>query len=67
MPSQTPLEHLVLLEQGFPEQQDDLKQITEAYLLARYSQKPISHEEFDSVKKAWQRAAAYHTPSRVRG
>ncbi len=65
-PAQTPLEHLELLEQKFPLQQDDLKQITAAYLLARYSQKPISQEEFDSAKKAWQRAVAYHTPSRVR-
>ncbi len=67
VPSQTPLEHLVLLEQGFPEQQDDLKQITEAYLLARYSQKPTSQEEFYKVKKVWQRIVAYHTRSRVRG
>ena len=62
IPSQTPLEHLELLEHKFPQQQDDLKQITEAYLLARYSQKAISQEEFDRVKKAWQRAVAYHTP-----
>jgi hypothetical protein len=60
--SQTPLEHLELLEQGFPEQQDDLKQITEAYLLARYSQKPTSQEEFHRVKKAWQRTVAYRIP-----
>jgi hypothetical protein len=59
VPSQTPLEHLVLLKQRFPQQQDDLKQITEMYLLARYSRKPISHEEFDRVRKAWQRAVAY--------
>jgi hypothetical protein len=56
----------VLLEQKFPQQQDDLKQISEAYLLARYSQKPTSREEFDRVKEAWQRTVAYHTPSRVR-
>jgi len=43
-----------------------LKQITEAYLLARYSQKPVPREEFDSVNEAWQRAVAYHTPSRFR-
>ena len=61
-PAQTPLEHLVLLEQRFPQRQDDLKQVTGAYLLARYSQKPISQEEFDRVEKAWQRAVAYHTP-----
>ena len=60
-PSQTPLEHLELLEQKFPQRHGDLKQITEAYLLARYSQKLISQEEFDGVKKAWHRALAYHT------
>ena len=43
-----------------------LKQITEAYLLARYIQKPVSREEFNSVKEAWQRAVAHHTPSRFR-
>jgi len=66
IPSQTPLEHLELLEHKFPQQQDDLKRVTEGYLLARYSQKPVSQEEFDSVKKAWQRATAYHTPSQVK-
>lgn len=60
LPSQTPLEHLVLLEQGFPQQQDDLRQITDAYLLARYSQKTISQEHFDSARQAWQRIIAYH-------
>ena len=58
IPSQTPLEHLELLEHKFPQQQDDLKRVTEGYLLARYSQKPVSQEEFDRVKKAWQRAVA---------
>ncbi len=66
VPAQTPLEHLVLLEQRFPQRQDDLKQVTEAYLLARYSQKPVSQEEFDRARKAWQRAVAYHNP-RVSG
>jgi hypothetical protein len=59
--SQTPLEHLELLVQKFPQQQDGLKQVTEAYLLARYSRKPVSQEEFDRVKKVWQVTAAYHT------
>ena len=62
IPSETPLEHLELLEHKFPQQQDDLKRVIEGYLLARYSQKPVSQEEFDSIKKAWQRAVAYHTP-----
>jgi hypothetical protein len=66
LPWQTPLEHLALLEQGFPQQQDDLRQLTETYLSARYSRKPVSPEEFDSAQKAWQRAMAYHSPSRGR-
>jgi hypothetical protein len=66
-PSQTPLEHLELLVQKFPQQQDGLKRITEAYLLARYSQKPISQEEFYRVKKVWQRMMAYHNRSWARG
>ncbi|MGB2799353.1 MAG: DUF4129 domain-containing protein [Dehalococcoidia bacterium] len=65
-PAQTPLEHLKLLEERFPQQQDVLKKITEAYLLARYSQKAVSREEFDSAKEAWQRAVAYHTHLRFR-
>jgi hypothetical protein len=60
-PSQTPLEHLELMVQKFPQQQDGLKQVTEAYLLARYSQKPTSQEEFYRVKKVWQMTVAYHT------
>jgi hypothetical protein len=62
IPSLTPLEHLALLEDKFPQQQDDLKEITEGYLLARYSQKSISQKEFDKIKIAWQRVVTYHTP-----
>lgn len=54
-PTETPLEYLASLGRKFPRQQDDLKQITDAYLLARYSQKSISQQEFDRVRKAWQR------------
>ena len=64
--TQTPLEHLELLLQKFPQQQEDLKQITEAYLLARYSQKPISRGEFDRVKKACQRTVTSYTPSQAK-
>jgi len=64
--SQTPLEHLELLVQNFPQQQDGLKQITEAYLLTRYSRKPVSQKEFHRVKKVWQRTVAYHTHSWAR-
>jgi hypothetical protein len=60
IPSQTPLEYLALLEDSFPQQQEDLKRVTEGYLLARYSQRSVSQDEFDRIKEAWQRVAAYH-------
>jgi hypothetical protein len=66
IPSQTPIEHLGLLEQRFPQHQEDLKRVTEAYLLARYSQKMASKEEFDSAKEAWQRVMFNDTTSQVR-
>jgi hypothetical protein len=66
IPSQTPLEYLELLEHRFPQQQDDLKLVTESYLLARYSQQPVSQEHFETVKKAWQRATAYNNPSQFK-
>jgi hypothetical protein len=67
LPSQTPLEHLVLLQQGFPHQQDDLKQIIDAYLLARYSRKAVSQEDFDRARQAWRRIVPYHTRTQVSG
>ena len=62
IPSQTPLEHLEVLEHKFPLQQEDLRLIIEVYLLARYSQKTVSQDEFDRIKRAWQRAEAFHDP-----
>jgi hypothetical protein len=60
--SQTPLEHLALVENKFPQQRDDLKQVTEGYLLARYSKRSVSQEEFASIKEALRRVVAYDAP-----
>lgn len=61
LPWQTPLEHLALLEEMFPQREEDLKRLTEAYLLARYSRRPVSKKEFARAQKAWQRAVARHS------
>ena len=63
VPSQTPIEHLLIMEQRFPQQHDDLKQVVDLYLLSRYSRQPIFQEEFDRARKAWQRALAYSPSS----
>jgi hypothetical protein len=66
-PTQTPLEHLDLLVQKFPEQQENFKQVTEAYLLARYSRKPISQTDFLRIKEIWQNTVTYFAHSQERG
>lgn len=58
LPWQTPLEHLALLEERFPQRQDSLKRFTEAYLAARYGRGSVSPEEFESAREAWRRAVA---------
>ena len=64
--AQTPLEHLKLLEEAFPQQRDVLRLVTEAYLVARYGRRVVSHEEFCRAREAWQGVAAYHTRSQSR-
>lgn len=65
LPSQTPLEYLVVLEQGFPQQQGDLRQITDAYLVARYSQKTLSEDCSDAARQAWQRIATHRARTAI--
>jgi hypothetical protein len=55
-PAQTPLEHLGVLSRHFPKLETDLKLVTEAYLLARYSRESIPSEVFDRAAAAWHRA-----------
>jgi hypothetical protein len=54
-PAQTPLEHLGVLTERFPGRESGLKEVTEAYLLARYSREPVPPEVFDRAAAAWQR------------
>jgi hypothetical protein len=49
----------VTIKEKFPQRRDDLEKITEGYLLARYSKRSVSQEEFDSIKEAWRRVVAY--------
>jgi hypothetical protein len=59
IPSQTPLEYLMRIKEKFPQHKEDLEKITDGYLLARYSKRSVSREEFDSIKEAWRRVMAY--------
>lgn len=51
--SRTPLEFLPELVNIFPSLSEELRTITEAYLLVRYGELPESKEELDKVENAW--------------
>ncbi len=51
--ARTPLEFLPELEGIFPSLAEELRTITEAYLLVRYGELPESPEDLDKVESAW--------------
>lgn len=54
-PSQTPYEYEKVLDKTIPDGSQDFNSITESFLDARYSLKPIDNEQASSVEKNWQR------------
>ncbi len=54
----TPTEFLPTLEDAFPENRDDLRIITNAYLRIRYGELPETQQEIDMVETAWDRICA---------
>lgn len=53
--SETPLEYVADLKASWPEADEDIDQLTEAFLEARYSARPIEPERIQPVKQVWQR------------
>jgi len=53
--AQTPYEYEVTLERSIPTAEDDIDQLTEAFVEARYSRHPISDDEATAVRQAWLR------------
>lgn len=54
--SETPTEFMEDLKSGWPEVQEEIDTLTEAFLQARYSPRHIDKEEVESVKEKWKRA-----------
>jgi hypothetical protein len=54
----TPKEFLPTLEETFPQNHDDLRTITDAYLRVRYGELPETQQEIDLVEGAWDRIRA---------
>lgn len=56
--NETPLEYVSDLKDGWPEAEGDLKDLTDAFLEARYNSKPIALTEAASIKERWKRIRA---------
>jgi hypothetical protein len=57
-PGQTPYEYRASLEHELPEVEPDLAGLTDAFVVARYSPKPVEPEEARAVKPLWERVRA---------
>lgn len=53
--SETPLEFVQDLKQNWPEAEEDLEDLTGAFIKARYSPRPIEKDEVNPVKARWKR------------
>lgn len=54
-PSQTPYEYSERLRAELPERKSDVAELTEAFVVARYSPRPVTPEEASLVKRSWRR------------
>jgi hypothetical protein len=55
---QTPYEYRSTLDESFPDLEPDLEGLTEAFITARYGQRPVLKSEAEAVKPLWQRIRA---------
>jgi hypothetical protein len=55
---ETPYEYHDVLEERFPEVEPDLDGLTESFVLARYSDRPVHREDAQAVRPLWQRIKA---------
>jgi len=54
-PSQTPYEYASTLERALPEVEEDIDTLTQAFIEARYSPRPVETEQVNLVKNTWER------------
>ncbi len=51
--AETPLEFAQDLQQNWPEAQEEITQLTDAFLHARYSPQPVTPEDVNPIKRTW--------------
>lgn len=54
-PGQTAYEYKSALDQSFPDLEPDLAGLTEAFVQARYADRPVQEDDVEAVKPLWQR------------
>jgi hypothetical protein len=54
-PWQTPYEYSARLRAELPERESDVSDLTEAFVLARYSPQPVTQEQASLIKRSWRR------------
>jgi hypothetical protein len=57
--SETPLEYVEDLKANWPEAEQEVEQLTDAFLKARYSPQPIEKEDVNPVKETWRQVKGY--------
>jgi hypothetical protein len=57
-PGETPYEYQSTLDRQFPELEPDLEGLTDAFVKARYSQRPVEAGDAAAIKPLWQRIKA---------
>lgn len=53
--SQTPYEYAATLERALPDADQDIDSLTDAFIEARYSRRPVPPEKASLVKRTWER------------
>jgi hypothetical protein len=57
-PGQTPHEYEEALRRRYPDLEPDLHGLTDAFVTARYSSRPLEQEDAEAVKPFWERVKA---------
>jgi len=61
--SETPYEYVATLDQLWPQNKDDVRRVTEAFVMIRYGEIPESKEELETIVEAWNKLEV--TPTAV--
>jgi hypothetical protein len=70
--AQTPFEYSATLARHLPEAQQDIAELTDAFVIAEYSPRPVGHADAQRARRPWERVrrrlrnlGGAHTPSEL--